>query len=170
MSRRTPISGHTPLSAVRETSSQSRQAIDNTSRGHFFTVRQILSAAADGHFPLPFRGVSCPPCPRLPEGKAMMGIHVHEIYCNNPRCNVRGCIVRTKDHGDQPDPKHWRCPGCGQPATIHWQRTARDHEQRTLESAIGTVNSALYERDHGPAVPAPIMCLRTLPESWKVAE
>ncbi len=100
----------------------------------------------------------------------MFKAHRYEIYCRNPKCNVREAILTVKNHGDQPDPKRWTCPGCGEPATVHWTRTAKEDERRRLELAIGAVNTALYERDHGPLIPASVMCLRELPESWKAVE
>jgi hypothetical protein len=96
--------------------------------------------------------------------------YVIEIYCHNTDCNVRHCEIVTKDFGDNPEPKTWHCPGCGHEATVHWRRDLVEHEREELCSAIGRVNAALYTRDQKdvPAsVPANILMLDSLPDSWK---
>ena len=81
--------------------------------------------------------------------------------------------VVTKDHGDQPEPENWRCPGCGRPAKVHWRRTLAEHEENELSNSIARVNVALYVREHAKpgdpatAYPASVLSLKQLPDAWK---
>jgi len=98
----------------------------------------------------------------------MCELYVIEIYCRNEACAVRQSRVFTKNHGDTPTPKEWRCPGCGGTAVVHWKRSLQEHEHHETLSAIGRVNAALYVRDFGsPAVPVSYLMRETLPDSWK---
>lgn len=98
--------------------------------------------------------------------------YITQIYCQSADCNVREVEVMTKDHGNQPEPEKWRCPGCGKPAKLHWRRTLVEHERIEAQNAIGRVNSALYVRDSVgegelAAIPLNVFALDKLPESWK---
>jgi hypothetical protein len=98
--------------------------------------------------------------------------YVTEIYCGNRDCNARQSEVVTKDHGDNPEPRSWRCPACGATAKVHWRRNLAEHEKSELSLAIARVNVALYERDAVgdlPGSPADVLMLDKLPDSWKCA-
>lgn len=95
--------------------------------------------------------------------------YITQIYCENSNCNVREVEVLTKDHGDQPEPLVWSCPGCGMLAKLHWRRTLLQHSEIELNVSIGRVNAALYGRDYPEdiGVPASVAMLKSLPEAWK---
>jgi len=98
----------------------------------------------------------------------MFEMYVTEIYCSSKNCNVRESQVRTKDFGDNREPKQWHCPACGSKAKVHWRRTAREHEVEELKVAVVRVNLALLLRESGAdAVPMSYLMLDELPASWQ---
>jgi hypothetical protein len=96
---------------------------------------------------------------------------VTEIYCQDPDCNVRHSTVVTKKVDDAPEPRAWKCPGCGKRAKVHWRKTGAAYAAEKLKGSIGAVNAALYQRDHGGlGVPLALMCLSELPAEWKAVD
>ena len=95
-------------------------------------------------------------------------VYVTQVCCQNLDCNVREIEIVTKDLGDYPEPAVWNCPGCGQEAQLYWRRDLDTHRDEELADAICVVNAALYQRDQDTAfVPASILLLDALPDSWK---
>ncbi len=106
-----------------------------------------------------------------------LGSFCVEIYCDNSDyCPARESNILLKIHDSaemqRANVAKWRCPVCGNQSKIHYVRTLSEQNKHHLRLAIGAVNTALYERDHGGdgdllGIPLPVFCLDALPDDWK---
>jgi hypothetical protein len=106
---------------------------------------------------------------KVAEARGRSGLLVIDGYCASSGCPAREIDIRVKDHDHDLiqllTARGLRCPLCGEPLKCHEVITFREQAAVDARDARCSVNAQVYERDHGPFVPASVLLDDRLPHA-----